>query len=38
LQRRIDEATAAAQTAVRLKPDSAAAQQLLQRLLAVRNN
>jgi tetratricopeptide (TPR) repeat protein len=36
LQQKSDEAIAAAQTAVRLKPDSAVAQQQLQRLLAAR--
>jgi tetratricopeptide (TPR) repeat protein len=36
LQRRIDEAIASAQTAVRLKPDSAPAREMLQRLLASR--
>jgi tetratricopeptide (TPR) repeat protein len=37
LQRRIDEAIASAQTAVRLKPDSAPAQEMLRRLLAAGN-
>jgi protein involved in temperature-dependent protein secretion len=37
LQRRIDEAIASAQTAVRLKPNSAPAREMLQRLLAARN-
>jgi tetratricopeptide (TPR) repeat protein len=37
LQRRIDPAIAAAQEAVRLKPDSAPARQQLQQLLAARN-
>jgi tetratricopeptide (TPR) repeat protein len=36
LQRRVDAAIAAAQTAVRLKPASAAAREQLQRLLATR--
>jgi len=36
LQRRIDDAIASAQTAVRLKPDSAPAREMLQRLLAAR--
>ena len=37
LQRRIDEGIAAAQAALRLKPDSLVARQQLQRLLAARN-
>src|SRR5688572_31492622 len=38
LQRRLGPATTAAQAAVRLKPDWAPAQQMLQRLLAARQN
>jgi len=36
LKRRLDDAIASAQTAVRLKPDSAPAREMLQRLLAAR--